>query len=272
VSVLTQSDREFFDAKGYVIVREAVPTENCEAVVDAIWEFLGMNRDDPDDWYRAPHKPGGGMVEMYQHQAMWDNRQHPRVHQAFADIWGDEKLQCSVDRVNFKPPRHPDHPDWDHKGFRHWDADTSNLPLRFGVQGVLFLTDTASDQGSFQCMPGEHKHLLDEENPYVPELDDDKFVQIEGAAGDLLIWNRALAHGNGHNTSDRPRLAQYISMSPGRAGNEERRQHRIKCWRERLCPGGRAFPGDPRGWEQEHNETAELTPLGRKLLGLDPWE
>ena len=272
MAVLTQSDREFFDAQGYVIVREAVPKANCDAVVDAIWDFLGMDREDPDDWYREPHKPGGGMVEMYQHQAMWDNRQHPRLYQAFADIWGDEKLQCSVDRVNFKPPPHPDHPEWDHKGFRHWDADTSKLPLRFGVQGVLYLTDTGSDQGSFQCMPGEHKPLLDEENPYLPELDPDRFVQIEGKAGDLLIWNRALAHGNGHNTSDRPRLAQYISMSPGRAGNEERRQHRIKCWRERLCPGGRAFPGDPRGWEQEHNETAELTPLGRKLLGLDPWE
>ncbi len=272
MSVLTQSDREHFADQGYVIVRQAVPKENCDAVVDAIWEFLGMDREDPDDWYRAPHKPGGGMVEMYQHQSMWDNRQHPRVHQAFADIWGDEKLQCSIDRVNFKPPPHPEHPEWDHKGFRHWDADTSKLPLRFGVQGVLYLTDTAADQGSFQCMPGEHKPLLDEENPYLPELDPDKFVQIEGKAGDLLIWNRALAHGNGHNTSDKPRLAQYISMSPGRAGNEERRQHRIKCWRERLCPGGRAFPGDPRGWEHEHNETAELTPLGRKLLGLDPWE
>lgn len=272
MSVLTQSDRDFFDAQGYVVVREAVPKANCDAVVDAIWDFLGMDRDDPNDWYRAPHKPGGGMVEMYQHPAMWNNRQHPRLYQAYVDLWGTEKLWCSTDRVNFKPPPHPDHPEWEHKGFCHWDADTSKLPLRFGVQGVVFLTDTAADQGSFQCMPGEHKHLLDKENPYVPELDDEKFVQIEGKAGDLLIWHRALAHGNGHNTSDKPRLAQYISMRPARYDNEEGRQHRIKCWRERLCPGGRAFPGDPRGWEANQNETAELTPLGRKLLGLDPWE
>jgi hypothetical protein len=29
------------------------------------------------------------------------------------------------------------------------------------------------------------------------------------------------------------------------------------------------FPGDPRGWEQTKYGTAELSPLGRKLLGLD---
>jgi hypothetical protein len=61
-------------------------------------------------------------------------------------------------------------------------------------------------------------------------------------------------------------------MRPESFENEDARQHRIKCWRERLCPGGRAFPGDPRGWEAAHGETAELTPLGRKLLGLDAWE
>jgi hypothetical protein len=43
-------------------------------------------------------------------------------------------------------------------------------------------------------------------------------------------------------------------------------------WRDRLPPEGSAFPGDPRGWEREHGQTAELTPLGRKPLGLDRWE
>ena len=59
-------------------------------MIDAIWEFLGMDPDDPDDWYREPHRRGG-MVELYHHQALWDNRQYPRVHQAFADIWGPKR-------------------------------------------------------------------------------------------------------------------------------------------------------------------------------------
>ena len=31
------------------------------------------------------------------------------------------------------------------------------------------------------------------------------------------------------------------------------------------------WPGDPREWEQQHLQAAELTALGRKLLGLDVW-
>jgi ectoine hydroxylase-related dioxygenase (phytanoyl-CoA dioxygenase family) len=100
---------------------------------------------------------------------------------------------------------------------------------------------------------------------------------IPGKAGDLLIWNRRLAHGNGRNTSDRPRLAQYISMSPAPAPPlseeaEARRQERIAMWRDRLPPKGKAFPGDPRRKEELFGQTAELTPLGRKLLGIDLWE
>jgi hypothetical protein len=85
--VLTDADRRFFEENGYVIVPNAVPPANLQAVINAIWEFLGMDRDNPDDWYRPPHRHGG-MVEMYQHQALWDNRQHPRVYQAFRESSG----------------------------------------------------------------------------------------------------------------------------------------------------------------------------------------
>jgi ectoine hydroxylase-related dioxygenase (phytanoyl-CoA dioxygenase family) len=96
--------------------------------------------------------------------------------------------------------------------------------------------------------------------------------KVAGKAGDLIIWHSLLAHGNGRNASDRPRLAQYITMSPSREKNEEERQRRIRGWQERLPPIGSAFPGDPRGVEQKHGRTARLTDLGKKLLGLERWE
>ena len=70
------------------------PRANLDALVDVIWDFMDMDRDDPDSWYSAPQGEFGmvelsrsGMVELYQHQALWDNRQHPRVYGAFVDIW-----------------------------------------------------------------------------------------------------------------------------------------------------------------------------------------
>jgi ectoine hydroxylase-related dioxygenase (phytanoyl-CoA dioxygenase family) len=91
------------------------------------------------------------------------------------------------------------------------------------------------------------------------------------AAGDLLVWTSLLLHGNGHNTSGKPRLCQYISMNPAQEDDEERRRQRIDCWRNNTHPAARAFPGDPRRIEEQRPAPAELTDLGRKLLGIDRW-
>ena len=280
--ILTEDDLRFFDENGYIVVSGAVPPENCEATIDAIFEFLGMDPNAPEDWYRLPLTPGG-MIEMYQNPAMWNNRQHPKIHAVFADLFDNEKLWVSFDRVNLKPPMHPAHPDYDHKGFMHWDADITTANTQgFGVQGVLYLADTTPEMGGFQCAPGHHKIVkawaaeCPRQKGDRPDMTAVPVVPIPGTAGDLVIWNRLLYHGNGHNRSNRPRLAQYITMSPAPAqdgpDSAARRADRIHRWMNRLHPDAPWAPGDPRGYEQQYGTTAALTPLGRKLLGLDLWE
>ena len=91
-------------------------------------------------------------------------------------------------------------------------------------------------------------------------------------AGDLLIFNSTLPHGiRPNHTTDKVRVAQYISMMPAEEDNEAMRQWRINSWRDRIAPEGYAFPGDPRNWEQTRYSTAELNDLGKKLLGLVQW-
>ena len=286
MAVLSKEDWSFWQENGYVVIPNAVQQENLDRMVETIWQFLDMDPDDSETWYK--YKPytrddrsspisGAGMVEMYQHQALWDNRQHPKIHQAFSEIWDDERLWVSIDRANMKPPARDDRPEWGHQGMIHWDVDTSEQPIRFGVQGVLYLTDTAENQGGFQCVPGFNntfeewvKTQPEDRNPHQPDLADLQVKSIAGKAGDLLIWHRLLAHGNGHNKSDKPRLAQYITMSPAPKDSEEARQGRIKAWQERRPLSN--WPGDSRDWEHERQEPAVLTELGRKLLGVDLWE
>jgi hypothetical protein len=66
-------------------------------------------------------------------------------------------------------------------------------------------------------------------------------------------------------------MAQYISMHPAEFDNAAERQERIRLWQDRDHPKRDAFPGDPREWEKHNAETATLTPLGEKLLGLTRW-
>ena len=281
--VLTPQDRACFDDLGYVIVRQAAPHDMVQAVVDAIWKFQEMEPGDPDTWYRKPERENGmaelngsGMIEMYHHPAMWAIRQLPRIYGAFVDIWNTEKLWTSIDRCNLNVPNRRE---FDFKGFIHWDIDTALDPLPFDVQGILSLTDTVPGQGGFQCVPGMPKRLPEwiktqpkDRDPHKPDIRGLTIETIPIEAGDLLIWNSQLPHGVSPNTSDQPRMAQYMSMSPAQEQNEKARQWRIDAWLHRRAPQGNPFPGDPRNWEREYGTTAALTPLGRKLLGLDLWD
>ena len=266
---------------GYVIIHNAVPSENLQATIDDIWRHTGASPSDPETWYRQDVVRPVGMVEMYHYQSMWNNRQSPRVYELFKAIHGTERLWVSIDRVGLKPPVNPAHPEYDHRGMIHWDTDMTRYPdIPFHVQGVLALTDTEPDMGGFQCIPETYQHLEEYLKTQAPEKIASRNPDYTGytvthprlAAGDLLVWTSLLLHGNGHNTSQKPRLCQYLSMNPAPAEDgEARRQERVESWRQNRAPAGKAFPGDPRGIEEARTSPAELTDLGRKLLGLDPW-
>ena len=282
--MLTDQQRAFFDEQGYLVVRQLIPREQVDAVVDAIWEFLGFDREDPSGWYREPHRHNG-MVEMYHHQALWDVRQHPRMYELFVDLFEREDLWVFLDRANLKPPPRGDAPAYDHPGMVHWDMDVRQRPLPYQVQGVLYLVDTAAGEGGFQCVPGVHRWVSDwAQGRSDEEIRDQRLdlrhageigapIEVEAEAGDFIVWHSALPHGNSRNCSEKPRLAQYVRMFPAEPGNAELREQRVASWRERAHPAfqnPRAFPGDSRGRERE-SAAAELTPLGRRLLGLDEW-
>ena len=179
----------------------------------------------------------------------------------------------AIDRANLNAPKkvrgNPN-------GFIHWDVDTSIRPFPIGVQGVLSLRKQDGDVGGFQCIP-ELFYNFDEwvktqpadRDPMHPDTNGLKIINVEMDAGDLLIFNSLLPHGVRPNFStDRVRMAQYISMYPSNWEDEADRLERIRLWRELDSPKRDAFPGDPREWEKHHGETAKLTPLGERLLGL----
>lgn len=281
--VLSEADFAHWQTWGYVVVPNAVPPENVRATVDFLWEFEEMDPDDPASWTRPQRRDhemkelnNAGMVEAYNTQALWDNRQYPRVYDAFVDLWDTERLWVTIDRANLNPPNRDARA---FGGFIHWDADTSLDPLPINVQGVLSLVDTDPEVGGFQCVPELFRTFEEwrrtqpaDRDPWKPDVAGFAVEFIPLKAGDLLIWNSLLAHGIRPNRSNRVRMAQYISMTPAQEDNEALRAWRIRSWREREPPQGYAFPGDPRGWEKTRYPTAVLTDLGKRLLGLERWE
>ncbi|WP_338876670.1 phytanoyl-CoA dioxygenase family protein [Spirosoma sp. SC4-14] len=281
--VLSEADWKFWQENGYIVIKQAVPKENAERLAKLLWEFEEKDPADPETWYapaRAEMKmkelTNSGMVELYNHQYEWDNRQYPRIYNAFVDIWGTEKLWVTIDRANLNFPVRPGH---EFKGFIHWDYDPETKPQN--VQGVLALADqTDENMGGFQCIPELYRTYDTwkltqpaDRDHFKPDVTGFELVKVKMEAGDLLIFNSTQPHGIRPNLSkDKVRIAQYISMMPAEEDNEALRQWRITSWRERQAPEGYAFPGDPRNWEKTRYQTATLTELGEKLLGLKKWD
>ncbi|MGC4042492.1 MAG: phytanoyl-CoA dioxygenase family protein [Armatimonas sp.] len=283
---MTNVDQTFFEENGYVVVEGIVSKEKCEAVVSDIHAFLEMTDGDRESWYQGK-RGRSGLAHIHQMQSLWDIRQDPAVHAAFARLYGTEKLWVSMDRTSMKVPSDPNHPEFEDRGFLHWDMDTSTDPATwtFFVQGVLVLRDTDASMGGFQCVPGFHgQNLKDwiptqpaDRNPMHPALDTlpegKSVVPIPAKQGDLVIWDRTLAHGNGHNKGNLPRFAQYLTMYP--AGTEEAAVDRVACWQGVRAPHfwEKDIPEALKSRERELQSTPSiLTPLGRKLLGADSWE
>jgi Phytanoyl-CoA dioxygenase (PhyH) len=267
-----------------MVVPTGLPPAMLEAVVADIWRHANATPGDPATWYQPDIiRPRPGMVEMYHYQSMWDVRQHPAVYGIFRDLHGTDALWVSIDRVALKPPVRPDQPGYDQPGFIHWDTDISLYPdIPFRLQGVLALEDATADMGGFQCVPSiyrDQQRFLDERSKAgpvsrAPDIGGHPIVRVPLAAGDLVIWKTTLLHGNGRNSAQRPRLAQYITMNPLSPAGEQRemeRRSRILSWSACAPPDGDAFPGDPRRIEEQRGEPASLSPLGRRLLGLDEW-
>ena len=283
LKVLSVNDWTFWIQNGYIVIKNAVAKEQAKKTANFLWKFEEKNSQDPSTWHSPPRAEmkmkvlaGTGMVEVYNHQYLWENRQERKIYDSFVDIWGTEKLWVTIDRANLNFPIRKN---FEYKSFIHWDYDPDTKPQN--VQGVLALEDqTDLSMGGFQCIPWLYKNynLWKKSQPknrdrFKPDVSGlkDKIVKVPLQAGDLLIFNSTLPHGIRPNYSNKVRIAQYISMVPAEEENLDLKNWRINSWKNRVAPEGHAFPGDPRKWEQIKYETAKLNYLGEKLLGLKNW-
>ena len=308
---LTVEEHNFWLENGYVAVANAVPLALCKEIAARVRWFIGATAE-KESWYankkdiydddihgKKPHHGPCGMVQLFHDASLWKMREWPRLHGIFADLYGTEQLWVTMDRAHFKPPENPKYPEWSdpgpvHGGL-HWDTYAVDGVIPFAVQGVLYLEDTAPHQGALRVVP---KSVHRPSNDAVP---------VPGSAGTLVVWHSATLHGPGRNTHTLPRISAYITMLPvdaapfqppnvapdaplnlADAGTldyddatlrphlQRMSQHeRMERWRHRR-PLLREDPieSDLTGYPYDffNDSLYELTPLGRKLVGLDDWE
>ena len=212
--VLDAAELAHWETHGYVVLRSALTLPEARAAEELLWCTIGASPEDPATWYGRGTQ--GIMVQHFQDPALEVARRAPRVHKAFAQLWGTADLWSKVDRMSFNPPetttsRFPG-------PHLHWDVSLA-LPIPFATQGILYLTDTTGDQGALQLVPGFHHRIQDwlgelgDADPRKVDLSAEA-IPVPAGAGDLVIWRQDLPHGASANRSDRPRMAQYVNYYP----------------------------------------------------------
>ena len=150
---LEPSELEFFHRHGYLVIRNCATPHQVERVKRSCWAQLSMSPDDPDGWYTqqgsAPTPfhhflgfgcPAGESLAS-DDAAAWEIAQNPRVHSAFASLYGTPKLFASVGQGTFKPPWKHDLPKIEHichAGVRPWFGLGDALPMHWDYDMSLF--------------------------------------------------------------------------------------------------------------------------------------
>jgi hypothetical protein len=251
-------------------------------------------------WKRLPN-----LKEIFvaQQPQAWKNRENPTIYGVFRHLFSTGRLWGSIDRYGImRPSNHQQQSEinetWATKHqWLHWDLspfhfgtsaagfaprkdlDFEALKQDYGemrVQGLITMTDCPVQNGGFHCVPGFQHQFMQWRNDNIddygsrPEICKRNFIevpeddemrkhifQVPMRKGSLLIWNSQLPHGNFPNqSSDVFRMVQYVKFIP--VDNQREFDPAISA-----CDFNKAdwFPED-----------YELTPLGKRLYGLEDWD
>lgn len=215
-NVLTEADIDFWNANGYVIVRNAIPPEHCTDTVQAIWDFLGTSPYDETSWYKQHSEQRGLMLTFTDHETLNRNRLSARIRKAYEQLYKSEDIYMTIDKVSFNPPENSSYKFMGSK--LHWDTSLAT-PIPFALQGLLYLTDCGPNDGAFHCVPGFHSRIdnwlqTTGDNPRQKALDTLNPIPIIANAGDFIIWDNRLPHCATPNHGKTPRMVQYLTYLP----------------------------------------------------------
>lgn len=129
------------------------------------------------------------------------------------------------------------------------------------IGGCYYFNPVEPQGGGIHVVPGGHRLVEEKARAHAQGrqlyekwkniADFPETVEVTGEAGDFALLHHLMPHAASHNRLPRPRIAQFTRFI--------REDH----------PHYPARPAAPDQYNQA--QLRVMTPLGRKLLGLDPW-
>lgn len=274
VFALSAAEVEQYEEFGYVIVKEVISREEAREYHAMVLDLIPRNLEFPKSWGVAngrlkPHSDEG--------QASWDTPEllrlmcHERLYQVAAQLLGSRRLRSGDGRYRdgtlgitlrndagpvLSQPLHVD-------ASIPRDAREAYLTREeVQVGGCYYFNDVEPGGGGIHVVPGGHRLVADRvrsdpqgwQAVYRAGFFEDfpESVEVTAAAGDFVLLHHLTPHAASNNRRPLPRVAQFVRFL------RDDHPH---------YPGQPAPPGLYNARQLE-----AMGPLGRKLLGVEPWQ
>ncbi len=266
---LTDAEVEQFWADGYLVLKGVLSRDEAEHYRQAILDLLPRDLTLPEYWHSwmgrlKPHSASGdGTIDIPALIPLFGNE---KIYAVVSQLFGTPKLRAFDGSVGITL-KNSSHADTPLSQTLHIDAsvprDVDNFLHTLAevqIGGCYYFTDVEPNGGGIHIVPGGHRIVEAESraDPQGRHLHQDwkkiehlTSVEVTGEAGDFALLHHLMPHGASHNRNSTARVAHFLRYA--------RTDH---------PHGSGSTP--PRPYNQAQLD--EMTPLTRKLLGLDPWE
>jgi len=271
--VLSPQDIDTFWTEGYLVVRGVLDTEEAEHFARLITGLFPRDLSIPSHWkavdgrYKPFSTPGN---QCFDGPDFIPLHQNETLYNVMAQLLDHHRLRVRDGSIGITlrndAPRSGDLS----QGV-HLDAAVPEdvdqfmfTPEEVEIGGCYYFTDVEPGGGAIHVVPGGHRIVQEEAGAHprgrqlhdkwreIPHL---STIEVPARAGDFVLMHHLMPHAASHNRRPQARLAQFF-----RYGRDD----------QPYSFGDR--PGDqPAERRFSDAQLAVMTPLGRKLLGVDPW-
>ncbi len=270
---LTEGAVESFFRDGYLLVPSVLSPAEVRTYASAIIGLVPRDLSLPDEWHAhagrlKPYRrgTGGAVDDTIDTPDLLPLLCNEKLYAVAAQLLRSPRLRVFDGSVGITM-RDMSDPERELSQDLHIDASVPKSADQFlgtdeelQIGGCYYLTDVDRTGGGTHVVPGGHRWVA-EQAAAVPKgrqlhqgwkhIPTVPTVEVTGKAGDFAMLHHLMPHAASHNRLPRTRLAYFVRY--------------IRC--------DHAHGGDPKSAMRTYDDSqlAAISPLGRKLLGLDPW-
>lgn len=268
--VLSNAEITQFHEQGYVLVKGVLTGEEADRFRRLIVDMVPRDFTIPAYWHAnagriKPMQPDG--KQSFETPELLPLLFNERLYAAAVQLLGDHRLKSFDASLGITLRNDAGRNDGSIRSQTPHidasvpaDADFLFTPAEVQVGGCYYFTDVEPTGGGIHIMPGGHTWVEETARAHPDgrrlynnwkKIEDVETVEVTGQAGDFALLHHLMPHAASHNRLPTARVAQFTRFT--------RVDH----------PHSPGAPAPEGRWSPE--QLAVMTPLGRKLLGVDPW-